>query len=125
MNTRAITAALGILGILVLNGCAQTDSTSTDAKPTTTAPTKSNHRHTTDETAFLVTTRAKVPELNKLPDAQLIDFGHKACDAIDAGNSPIAVTLKAEEGLQLGDENSAYIVGAAVNTFCPEHKDEL
>lgn len=116
MRTRTTVAALGILA---LTGCtAATDSSPTDSKPKAAS-------HTNAETAFLVTTRNKIPELNKLSDKDLINFGRTSCDAIDAGNSPVAVTMKAEEGLQLGDENTAYIVGAAVNTFCPEHKAEL
>ncbi|MER5652670.1 DUF732 domain-containing protein [Streptomyces sp. NBC_01281] len=124
MRTRTTIATLGILACALAGCSVETDSGTTDSKPKTSPSAKAKN-HTTAETAFLVTTRNKIPELNKISDKDLINFGRTSCDAVDAGNSPVAVTIKAEEGLQLGDENTAYIVGAAVNTFCPEHKAEL
>lgn len=121
-------AAVLATAALALTACtaADTDSTTAD-KPTTASsqPASSTPKHSSAENAFLITTRAKIPALKKVPDDQILDLGHSSCDAIDAGNSPAAVAAKAEEGLQIGDANSGYIVGAAVAQFCPKHKSEL
>jgi hypothetical protein len=135
MSTRTRIAKYGCLpiaalfGIIIAIGGGEDDTTS-DTKPTPTASaTKSagpeDTGHTPQETAFLLTVRAKIPALEKVPDEQILDLGHSSCTAIDAGNSPTAVAVRAEEGLQIGAENSAYIVGAAVSQFCPEHKSKL
>ncbi|MFG3090670.1 DUF732 domain-containing protein [Streptomyces antibioticus] len=125
MRTRTIIATTAILagGLAACLSGSSDDTSSTDSKPkVTTAPAKN---HSTAETAYLTTTRAKVPALEKVADDDLINFGRTSCTAIDAGNSPAAVAVKAEEGLQIGQANSAYLVGAAVSSFCPEHKNKL
>jgi hypothetical protein len=132
MSTKNI-AKYGCLPIAVLVALVLAfggeDDDSTASKPTPTASaTKSaspDDGHTPEERAFLLTTRAKIPALEKVPDEQILDLGHSSCTAIDAGNSPAAVAVEAEKGLQIGAENSAYIVGAAVSQFCPEHKSKL
>ncbi|MEU5624271.1 DUF732 domain-containing protein [Streptomyces tendae] len=129
-RTRKQIAKFGCLPVAILVGIAiamgggdSDDEKTDDAKPKATAATKD--AHSTEETAFLLATRNKLPALKKVPDKQILDLGHSSCDAIDAGNSPVAVAARAEEGLQIGAENSAYIVGAAVSQFCPEHEDQL
>ncbi|MFJ3021473.1 DUF732 domain-containing protein [Streptomyces tendae] len=118
-----------IAGIAIAMGSGDSDNDETDdAKPKATVTATASvakDTHSTEETAFLLTTRNKIPALKKVPDKQILDLGHSSCDAIDAGNSPAAVAARAEEGLQIGAENSAYIVGAAVSQFCPEHEDQL
>ncbi len=125
MRIRHTAATITLAALAALTACtpgpAKPDAT--DPKPA--AKASASAKHTTAETAFLLTTRTKIPALEKLPDEQLLDLGRKSCDAIDAGNTPAAVAAKAEEGLQIGAENSGYIVGAAVSQFCPEHKSKL
>ena len=120
---------IAVLVALVLAFGGEDDEPTSDSKPQpTTSATKSaspDDGHTPEERAFLLTTRAKIPALKQVPDEQILDLGHSSCTAIDAGNSPTAVAARAEEGLQIGAENSAYIVGAAVSQFCPEHKSKL
>jgi hypothetical protein len=134
MRTKKNIAKYGCLPIAVLVALVLAfggeDDDSTASKPTPTASaTKSaspkDTGHTPEETAFLLTTRAKIPALETVPDEQILDLGRSSCTAIDAGNSPAAVAVEAEKGLQIGAENSAYIVGAAVSQFCPEHKSKL
>lgn len=112
-----------------LTACADIDTATSKPAATATATAKASSpaksSRTTTELAFLATTRAKVPALKKIPDDQLITFGKTSCTAIDAGNTPAAVATEAEKGLQIGVENSGYLVGAAVSSFCPEHKSEL
>ncbi|MFF0512439.1 DUF732 domain-containing protein [Streptomyces sp. NPDC004250] len=125
MNTRTTAAALAAGALLALTAC--TSSSDDDAKPKQTpkASAKASSKQDTAEAAFLATTRAKIPALKDVPDEQIIDLGRSSCTAIDAGNSPAAVAAQAEKGLQIGAENSGYIVGAAVSQFCPEHKSKL
>ncbi|MFF6829630.1 DUF732 domain-containing protein [Streptomyces longwoodensis] len=131
MNARTAIAALLTAATLALTACSSTtDDASSDTKPKATASASpkaspSKAKYSTNETAFLLTTRTKIPALKKVPDDQLLDLGHSACTAIDAGNSPTAVALQTEKGLQIGVDKSAYIVGAAVSQFCPQHKDQL
>lgn len=124
MRTRTAFAALGILALAAAGCTVETGSGTADSKPKPSASAKANN-HSTAETAFLIVSRGKVPALKKIPDKDLLALGHNSCDAIDAGNTPLAVAMKAEEGLQIGEANSGYIVGAAVAQLCPEHKDEI
>ncbi|MFK0062631.1 DUF732 domain-containing protein [Streptomyces werraensis] len=135
MSTRTNIAKWGCLPIaaliaLVIALGGGEDDTNSDAKPkptpsATTSASPKDDGHTPAETAFLLTTRAKIPALEDVPDEQILDLGHSSCTAIDAGNSPTAVAAEVEKGLQIGAENSAYIVGAAVSQFCPEHKSKI
>lgn len=119
MTIRPTVAAVCLAALAALTACSSDNDTTADKKPT---PAVS---HSTAESAYLTTTRAKIPDLKKVPDGQILDLGHSACEAVDAGNSPQAVAAKAEEGLQIGDRNSGYVIGAAISQFCPEHKDKL
>ena len=126
MHIRHTAAAL-TLATLALTACTATDSSEqTDTKPKASASKpKAAAKFKPEETAFLMTTRAKVSALEKVPDEQLLQLGKASCEAIDAGNSPATVAATAEKSLQIGDENSGYLVGAAVSQFCPEHKSKL
>ncbi|MFJ8992636.1 DUF732 domain-containing protein [Streptomyces sp. NPDC102279] len=123
MRTRTTVATLGVAGILALTGCT-VDTDTTDSKPKMSPSAKADS-HTNAENAFLIASRGKVPALKKIPDATLLEFGHTSCDAMDAGNTPLAVAMKAEENLQIGEANSGYLIGAAVAQLCPKHKSEI
>lgn len=124
MRTRTTVATLGVAGILALTGCTETGTSTADSKPKASPSAKADSRSNA-ENAFLIASRGKVPALKKVPDKDLLALGHNSCDAIDAGNTPLAVAMKAEEGLQIGEANSGYIIGAAVAQLCPEHKSEI
>lgn len=129
MHIRHTAAAL-TLAALALTACTPTADSgkqgATDPKPKASASSpKAAAKYKPEEAAFLLTTRTKVPALEKVPDEQLLNLGKASCTAIDAGNSPATVAATAEKSLQIGDENSGYLVGAAVSQFCPEHKSKL
>jgi hypothetical protein len=52
--------------------------------------------------------------------SKVIEAGHLVCQFLDAGNSLPAVIKAVHDNTQLGSD-SAYFVGVAVGSFCPEH----
>lgn len=57
-------------------------------------------------------------------DEELVTVGKAICAAFDSGASFDAVSDTAVSS-GMTDYNAGYIVGAAVNTLCPNHTDQL
>nr|WP_090344306.1 DUF732 domain-containing protein [Mycolicibacterium malmesburyense]CRL75708.1 hypothetical protein CPGR_03675 [Mycolicibacterium malmesburyense] len=56
-------------------------------------------------------------------DAEAISVAHDACAVID-GRGDIAAAVDAvSEATKLDFEDSAFFVGAAIASYCPEHED--
>ncbi|AXH49429.1 hypothetical protein SEA_CROSBY_41 [Streptomyces phage Crosby] len=72
---------------------------------------------------YLAAARAVAPNLESVPDADLIDLGQSVCGAFDAGvgTAEVGVTM-ISSGLDA--TASGAVVGAATSTLCPEHEDD-
>jgi hypothetical protein len=60
-----------------------------------------------------------------VPDSQLIDLAHTTCDAYDNGatDDGLASILADLDGTYRQKLSMAYLAGAAVGVYCPEHSN--
>jgi len=111
-------AALGAL----LTACGPDDGTEPSPSPAP-APSAAQSSETalSDSDLFLAAARAVAPDLQAVPDSDLIDLGQSVCGAFDAGadTATIGVTM-ITSGLDA--TASGAVVGAATSTLCPEHE---
>ncbi|MFF3000149.1 DUF732 domain-containing protein [Streptomyces sp. NPDC057950] len=123
-----LTAAATLL-LATLTACSAADTTSTDDTPAKA------HKQAADASqaamaqarqfAYLLTVRKKVPALADTSDKRLLEVGNETCDSIDKGTSVLEIAATHQTALGITSDDSGYVVGAAINGFCPEHLDEI
>ncbi|MFE5140339.1 DUF732 domain-containing protein [Streptomyces fagopyri] len=125
---RTLPAAAALL-LATLTACSAADTTSTDdtpAKPHKPAADVSQAAMAqARQLAYLLTVRKKVPALAGTSDKRLLEVGHETCDSIDEGTSVLDIAATHQATLGIAPDDSGYVVGAAINGFCPEHLDEI
>ncbi|MDP9185627.1 MAG: DUF732 domain-containing protein [Actinomycetota bacterium] len=99
----------GILGLLLLTGCAATPP------PAPAAPDLQG--------AYIKVMRAVFPS-PVTTDAQLIDMGHKACDSFDE-TPDFSQQQAAFVRAGMTESQSKVFVIASVRTYCPQWGDKL
>ena len=85
---------------------------------------------TTDE-EYLELVREELPELDEMPDEDLISTGHEICGIFEDYGSTPGTLVDAVEGFSsatgglLDFEETAFLFGAAAVSYCPEVVDQM
>lgn len=115
------TIILSILAVLALAGCAPSEpETTTDRPPAVEVDTPYNLDESAIDELHLANVRDLAPELEAVPDANLIALGHAICEAFDAGASFDDVALIAL-GSGFSTQTGGTIIGSSVAAYCDEH----
>lgn len=101
-------------------------------EPLTEEPTLSaDEKQKVKELAYIAVIRSDVPNADFLNDAQLEAVGKTTCELFDKQGVSPASMVGVGTGLVEASENSltledaGYIMGAAVETYCPEYTKSL
>lgn len=79
------------------------------------------------EDVFLSVVRENQPLLDSVPDAELVDLAKNACAMFDDGatiQDVFAVIINNTDNPDL-QQAIAFVVGAGVPTFCPQHSEKV
>lgn len=124
MKRHTAVAAVVLTAALALAGCGRGDSSTTsETLPKRTTTTTAKSKSIRD--LYLDGMRERFPYQS---DAQLIELGHTACDAIDSYGSiedtMIAIALDPRWSVEEAGD-AGYTFAFAVPAFCPEYLAEL
>lgn len=107
-------ATLTIVLLATLTACGQAQPAAESSTPS------SSHTANTADIAYLAAVR---PHLQGSSDSDVIQLGHQACASLDNHTALETAGNLTDQGLTT--ESAAAIVAAAVQAYCPQHKDSM
>lgn len=101
---------------------ARPETTQTQSPKTTETPTPAPQENSG---AFVAAVRSEIPSVSQMSDDQLVDVGRQICTDLNlakTGNDVLAYTqgFYSEVSDLMTEFQTGYLVGAAVQFFCPE-----
>ena len=125
MKKQIALISIALFSIIAV-GCGSSESAKTENPTTTTSinKTTTTFKKSSGEDAYVASMKTILPRATR---SELLDLGETTCEAIDESGSVSATLLEIASDPDWSDMlyEAGFTIGASVEYFCPEYKEEV
>lgn len=126
MKKQIALISIALFSIIAV-GCGNSESAKIENPTTTTSRNKTTtttFKKSSGEDAYVASMKTILPRATR---SELLDLGETTCEAIDESGSVSATLLEIASDPDWSDMlyEAGFTIGASVEYFCPEYKEEV